>query len=177
MSKLKPPVNNNDHIYGKKYATIELVEFGDFQCPYCAKAYKEVIKILKELGENIKFVFRNFPLEEIHKMAKKAAIAAEAAGVQNKFWEMHNAIYENQKKLFDSDVLGYAEEIGLDLESFKNELKNPAHEEKIEADFESGVRSGVNGTPTFFINGDIYEGSTESGCLMQYLKKMVEAKV
>ena len=130
-----------------------MVEYGDFECPYCGRAHPLVKRLLKERGKEVNFVFRNFPLQEIHPHAYMSATAAEAAGKQGKFWEMHDLIFENQKKLDANYLLTLAEDMGLDLAQFAKDWKSEAIVNKIENDFESGIRSGVNGTPTFFLNG------------------------
>ena len=157
-SRLKYPVNANDHIKGNKEATLELVEYGDFQCSHCGEAYKIVKKIQKKMGDDLKFVFRNFPLAESHPYAYPAAQAAEAAAIQNKYWQMHDLLYEHQQQLEDTNLLGYAKTIGLDIAKFKTDYQSASTLAKIEQDFESGVISGVNGTPSFFINGMKYQG-------------------
>lgn len=170
---LKPPVSNKDNIYGSTNAVIELVEYGDYQCPYCGQAYP-IVKIIQErFGDDLKFVFRNFPLSEIHPQAKMAAIASEAAGKQGKFWEMHDTIFENQKRLHQSALIEYAKLIGLNHEKFATDLENYELIEKVEADFESGIRSGVNATPTFFINGEKYNGSWKEDILEEYIKAKI----
>ena len=153
MSKLKLPVNSADHHEGNINAGIILVEYGDYQCPYCGRAYPLIKRLLKERGNDIHFVFRNFPLSEIHVHALAAAIAAEAAGKQDKFWEMHDRIFENQDLLADDFLLSSAQSLGLDMKQFKMDSKSEELQKKIESDFDSGVRSGVNGTPSFFLNG------------------------
>ena len=165
MSKLKLAVNANDHHLGNVNATITLVEYGDFQCPHCRLAHPLIKRLLKERNNDLHFVFRNFPLNEVHPQAYTAAVTAEAAGKQDKFWEMHDLIYENQDKLNTKFLMSLAENIGLDMKQFAKDFKNEELQNKIEADFESGVRSGVNGTPTFFINGTkllTYDESYES---------------
>jgi protein-disulfide isomerase len=158
MSTLKPAVNNDDHIEGSLSAPVEIVEFGDYQCPYCGQAYP-IIKDIQVLYEGqIKFIFRNFPLTEIHQHAFLAAQSAEAAALQGKFWEMHDAIYENQARLSEDLFLELATELGLDLEKFKKDVASAEVKEKVEGDFESGVRSGVNGTPSFYVNGQKFDG-------------------
>lgn len=154
MSKLKVPVNQHDHIQGNKDAPIEVVEYGDFECPYCGEAYPDIKLLKQKMGNDLKFVFRHFPLTEAHAHAQKAALAAEAAGAQGKFWEMHDKLFENQRQLADDDLIRYAEEIGLDVERFKNDLEQRRYLDKVEKDFESGVWSGVNSTPSFYINGE-----------------------
>ena len=153
MSTLKIPVNASDHHEGNEGASIVVVEYGDFQCPYCRRAHPLVKRLLKERGDDINFVFRNFPLREIHPYAYVAAITAEAAANQNKYWEMHDLIFVNQEKLNTNYLLSLAEGIGLDMERFAKDSKSETLSHKIEIDFEGGIRSGVNGTPTFFING------------------------
>lgn len=153
MSKLKLAVNESDHHLGNVNATITLVEYGDFECPHCGHAHPLIKRLLKERNNDLHFVFRNFPLQEVHPHAYTAAITAEAAGKQDRFWEMHDLIFENQDKLNTKYLLSLAENIGLDMKQFANDAKSNVLQSKIETDFESGVRSGVNGTPTFFING------------------------
>lgn len=172
MSKLRPPVNAEDQVQGSNSATIELVEYGDYQCPHCGAAYPIIKRIQKKMGHKLKFVFRNFPLQEIHPQALGAALAAEAAGAQNKFWQMHDIIFENQQNLEREDLIQYAETIGLDVPTFKSDIKEQAFLEKVETDFESGIRSGVNGTPSFFIDGDKYNGSWDEKSLLEYLESL-----
>src|SRR5258705_3367623 len=153
MSTLKLAVNANDHHLGNVDATITLVEYGDFQCTYCKHAHPLIKRLLKERSNDLHVVFRNFPLQEIHPHAYTAAITAEAAGKQDKFWEMHDLIFENQDKLNTKFLLSLGEDIDLDMKQFAKDSKSNSLQNKIETDFESGIRSGVNGTPTFFING------------------------
>jgi protein-disulfide isomerase len=173
MKQLIPAVNSNDHFWGNPFARIELVEYGDYECPYCGRAYPIVKSIQQRLGDDIKFVFRNFPLRKIHQNAFSAAVATEAAGLQNRFWEMHDIVFENQKVLDDDYILLYAIRIGLNLDRFKNDMEQKLLREKVEKDFESGIRSGVNRTPTFFINGYKYEGEWGGEELYQYLRGQV----
>jgi protein-disulfide isomerase len=172
MSKLKPAVGPTDHIQGNSSAQIELVEYGDYQCPHCGRAYPIIKSIQSELGDALKFVFRNFPLQEIHPNALNAAVAAEAAGAQEKYWEMHDIIFENQSHLDDASLVKFADKLGVDVEKFEEDFEKPEFLEKVESDFESGVRSGVNGTPSFFINGQKYEGSWEKTALLQHLRSL-----
>ena len=153
MSTLKLAVNSRDHQQGNLNAAITLVEYGDFECPHCRRAHPLVKRLLKEKSKELHFVFRNFPLSEIHPHAYSSAIAAEAAGKQDKFWEMHDLIFGNQDKLNTNFLLSLAEGLGLDLAQFAKDSKSDEVQSKIEMDFESGIRSGVNGTPTFFLNG------------------------
>ena len=174
MAQLHPAVSNNDHIQGSADAAIELVEYGDYQCPYCAQAYSIIKSLQRSFGKNLKFVFRNFPLTEMHPYAMNAALAAEAAALQNKFWEMHDYIYEHQQRLDDKSLLGYAEKLGLDLKRFKNDIKLDTLTNKVEQDFESGARSGVNGTPSFYVNGKKYNGDWELDAFEEFLRSMLQ---
>lgn len=170
MSHLNPAVNKKDHIQGEDSALLELVEYGDYQCPYCGHAYPIIRNIQQRLGAGLKFVFRNFPLSEMHMDAFNAALATEAAALQDKFWEMHDIIFENQAALGMDDLFLYAKMIDLDPAQFKEDMQKAMIATKVEQDFESGVRSGVNGTPSFFINGKKYNGDWEEDRLLQFLK-------
>jgi len=171
--QLKPVVSSNDHIQGNASAALELVEYGDYQCPFCGAAYPIIKNIQRKLGNDLKFVFRNFPLAEMHPNAFMAAVAAEAAALQNKFWKMHDIIYENQQALTWDDLFAYAKAIGLDLDRFKKDISKQEVVDKVENDFESGVRSGVNGTPSFYINGKKYNGDYEEKIFTRYLKSLL----
>ena len=173
MTQLNPPVNSKDHIQGKNTASLELVEYGDYQCPHCGHAYPIIKNIQQSLGVDLKFVFRNFPLSESHPDAFNAAVAAEAAELQQKFWDMHDIIFENQQELSVESLFLYAKTIGLDLNRFKNDIQKNMLAAKVEKDFESGVRSGVNGTPSFFINGKKYNGDWEEDAFSEYLKGLL----
>jgi protein-disulfide isomerase len=173
VTQLKPPVNSKDHIQGKNTAPLELVEYGDYQCPHCGRAYPIIKNLQRSLGDDLKFVFRNFPLSEIHPDAFTAAVAAEAAGLQDKYWEMHDIIFENQQALDLESLFLYAKAIGLDVKRFKNDIQKNELADKVEQDFESGIRSGVNGTPSFFINGRKYNGDWEEDVFDQYLKSQL----
>jgi protein-disulfide isomerase len=165
MTKLRIPVNANDHILGDSTAPVTLVEYGDYQCPSCGFAYPLIKRLMKQFYGELRFVFRNFPLQEAHPFAMMAALAAEAAALQNKFWEMHNIIFENQGDIDDNSLLHYADILNLNLAKFTHDWQSQSLILKIEKDIENGVRSGVNGTPTFFINEirlDNYYDSYES---------------
>lgn len=162
---LKPPVSSKDQSTGNTESSVILVEYGDYQCPHCGHAHPLVKRLLKEKGADFHFVFRNFPLQQAHPAAFMAALAAEAAGKQGKFWPMHDMIFENQRMLSGFDaLLDFAEALKLHKHQFAEDVKSDAVVKKVESDFESGIRSGVNGTPTFFINGVIapYDGSYAS---------------
>ena len=172
---LRPPVSDRDHIQGSKDALIELVEYGDYQCPYCGQAYPIIKALQKKFNAELKFVFRNFPLSSIHSHAKLAAIAAEAADRQGRFWQMHDLLFENQSNLHPSALLEYAKAIDIDLDLFEQDLGNRNIAVKVEADFESGVRSGVNGTPGFFINGVKYNGEWQEPFFSAYIKDRIDS--
>lgn len=154
-----PVSDSRDHIQGPRTAPVTLVEYGDYECGYCHEAYFILQKLMTQVGEQVRLVFRNFPLQEMHPHAEHAAEAAEAAAAQGRFWEMHDILYERQNALEDDDLIAYADALRLDLDRFGLELSQSAHRLRIREDFLSGVRSGVNGTPTFFINGKRHDGA------------------
>ena len=156
---LTPPVGERDHAAGPNDAPVTLVEYGDYECPYCGMAHPIVQKLQNALGKQLRFVFRNFPLNEAHPHARLAAQAAEAAGAQGKFWEMHDMLFTHQDALDRDDILGYAKSIGVDAARLARELDSGIYEKHVREDFRNGVKSGVNGTPSFFINGERYDGS------------------
>jgi len=168
---LQPPLSNKDHVQGRADAIIELVEYGDYQCPYCGQAYLIVKSIQQKFREDLKFVFRNFPLSRIHRHAQLAAVASEAADLQGKYWEMHDMLFGNQDELHRSALTAYAKTINLDVERFDRDLDNSLLFDKVQADLESGLSSGVNKTPGFFINGIIYNGNWEESSLSFYIKR------
>jgi protein-disulfide isomerase len=156
---LTPPVTEADHTAGADDAPVTLVEYGDYECPYCGMAHPVVKRAQRELKNRLRFVFRNFPLAEAHPHARVAAQAAEAAAAQGKFWEMHDMVFEHQAALEVEDLVSYAKALGLDTQRFALDLAEGTHAKRVRDDFRSGVKSGVNGTPTFFINGARYDGS------------------
>ena len=158
-ARLSPPVSGRDHVAGDANAPVTLVEYGDYECPHCGHAYPIVKSIQHRLGKKLRFVFRNFPLAESHPHARHAAEAAEAAAAQGKFWEMHDAIYENQVQLEDEDLVATARQLRLDADAIARALDEGTYTARVREDFRSGIRSGVNGTPTFFINGERYDGA------------------
>jgi protein-disulfide isomerase len=158
-AQLKVPVSAQDHSQGEPDAPVTLVEYGDYQCPHCARAYPILKLVQRRLGRTMNLVFRNFPLTEIHPYAEPAAEAAEAADTQGSFWEMHDTIYEHQAEgLSPRHLERYASAIGLDAAALMRDMEAHVHLPRIRGDFMGGVRSGVNGTPTFFINGVRYDG-------------------
>jgi protein-disulfide isomerase len=176
MNTLTVPVNAGDHVQGSQDAQVTLVEYGDYECPYCGEAYPIVKRLEKKMGRDLRFVFRNFPLTESHPRALAAAQAAEAAGLQGRLWEMHDLLYENQDTLEDKDLIAFARKLKLDVERFTRDFSSNEVRTKIQEDFSAGVRSGVNGTPTFFINGVRHDGSFEYEDLMAALQEQLEPK-
>ena len=166
MSVLTPAVSADDHRAGPDDAPVTLVEYGDYECPYCGAAHPVVQEVRRILGANLRFVFRNFPLTQAHPHAERAAEAAEAAGAQGKFWGMHDLLFEHQEALEEPDLLRYAAALSLDEERFARDLSAGAYSDRVRRDFRSGVRSGVNGTPTFFINGVRHDGAGDLPTLL-----------
>jgi protein-disulfide isomerase len=158
---LRIPVGDHDYIQGDANARCTLVEYGDYECPHCGHAYPIVKRVQKHFGKRLRFVFRNFPLSEMHPHAESAAETSEFAGVKNKFWEMHDLLFENQQELGGALYLKLATELGLQPEALRESLEKRAFAAKVKSDFTGGVRSGVNGTPTFFINGERHDASFE----------------
>jgi protein-disulfide isomerase len=171
-TRLTPPVSDRDHIKGPPNAPITLVEYGDFECPYCGQAFYVVKQIQQRLGDQMRYVFRNFPLVQVHPHALQAAEAAEAAGAQGKYWRMFDLLFEHQDALDKPHLVKYASRIDLDVKRFEHDLEHHTFVPRIEEDVESGERSGVEGTPTFFINGVKYNGSFE----LPYLLAAIEAR-
>ncbi len=158
-ANLDPPVDpTRDHVRGADGARVSLVEYGDFECPYCGAAYAVLKQLERRLGGRLRLVFRHFPLTHVHPHAPAAAEAAEAAGEQGRFWEMHDRLFEHQRQLEHADLLRYAQEIGLDAERVAAALERRSGRERVEADVASGVRSGVEGTPALYIDGVRYDG-------------------
>ena len=170
-TQLTLPVGDRDHIQGPADAPVTLVEYGDYECPHCGRAYPIVKQVQQRMGRRLRFVFRNFPLRESHPHAQHAAEAAEAAGAQGKFWEMHDRLFERQFALDDDNLIEYAGDLGLDVERFRRELAQRAYEPRLREDFRSGVTSGVNGTPTFFINGARHDDAWDLQPLLAVLER------
>lgn len=156
-AQLAVPVSERDHSLSPANAPVTLVEYGDFECPHCARAHPIVQGIRRLMGEQLRFVYRHFPLAEAHPHAQAAAEAAEAAGAQGKFWEMHDLLFRLQHALEPDDLVAYAARVGADSERVARELLAGIWTKKVRDDFRGGIRSGVNGTPTFFVNGSRYD--------------------
>ena len=168
------PVTERDHALGPPDAPVTLVEYGDYECPYCGKAHPVVKQIREQMGDRLRLVFRNFPLNTIHEHAGVAAQAAEAAGAQGKFWEMHDELFQHQAELDPMDLRHHALRIGLEIYQFNSDLASERFAARVREDFRGGVRSGVNGTPTFFINEIRYNGPPELEPLLAALRRAEE---
>jgi formate-nitrite transporter family protein len=167
---LTPPLSAEDHVDGPDRAELELVMYGDFQCPYCTAAFPIVQRVRDQLGPRLIFGFRHFPLREIHPDAERAAEASEAAAAQGAFWQMHDRMYESRGALGREDLVGYAAELGLDSDRVASELDSGVHEPRVQRDWDSGLASGVMGTPTFFVGGRLHRGSFDAASLTAALE-------
>ena len=173
-NRLVEPVSQQDHVLGPADAPVTLVEYGDFECPSCGQAYPIVKQVRRLMGDQLRFCFREFPLNQIHPYAEQAAEAAEAAGAQGKFWPMHDMLFEHQQALTIPDLERYAAELGLDQQRFSRDLREHTFAGKVAHDKETGLESGVQGTPTFYINGYQYEGSYDPQTLLAVLRQAAE---
>ena len=170
------PVNERDYSIGPNNAPLTLVEYGDYECPYCRMVYHNVQALQERLDDQMHYVFRHLPLTSAHPNAQRAAEAAEAAGEQGKFWEMHRALFEN-RELDEAHIRQYAEEIGLDMAQFDRDMAERRHQDKVEEDLRSGIESGANGTPTFFVNGERYDGAWDVDALLERVEEPLGVKV
>jgi protein-disulfide isomerase len=173
VPKLASPVTPADHVLGGESARVTLVEYGDFECPYCAEAYPVLQRVRGRLGDGLRFVFRSFPLFEIHPHAHRAAEAAEsvaARGGPAAFWAMHDLLFENQRRLDDASLGGYAGRSGVDPQTVLRDLREGRYRQAVRDSFTSGVESGVNGTPTLFIDGIRYDGPRDEQALVSALE-------
>jgi protein-disulfide isomerase len=171
--KLSIPVGKHDHVQGPENAAVTLVEYGDYQCPYCADAHRTIKSIINAMGPRLRFVFRHMPANEGHPYAQFAAEAAEAAGAQGRFWEMHDAIFEHQSELGTDLVHKLERALKLDLVKFDADLDARRFRSRIKSDFMGGMRNGVAGTPTLFINGDRYDGAVDKSSLLTALTRAI----
>lgn len=165
MSKLTPPLGPDDHVLGPSAVRVALAEYGDYECPFCARAHHQAQKVIRDFGSSMRFAFRHFPITQAHPHALQAAEAAEAAGAQGSFWRMHDMLFENQHALELEHLCGYATALDLDVARFIDDMGSHAYLERVKRDFRSGARSGVNGTPTFFIDGERFDGSWDAETL------------
>ena len=171
LSKLLLPIQPEDHVQGSPEALYTLVEYGDYQCPDCGRLFVTIRDLHAELGESLRLVYRHYPLSGSHPHAQQAAEAAEAAGAQGRFWEMHDRLFANQNALTTKDLDGYAGQLSLDTRRFRDELKNRIYEGRVREDFRRGVENGVYGTPCLFINGIRYDGDLEFDSLRGRIKE------
>ena len=169
-TRLVPPLSDRDHVIGPADAPVTLVEYGDYECPYCGMAHPIVASIIQQMGDTLRFAFRHFPLTRIHPHAEHAAEMAEAAGSRGKFWPMHALLYQNQQALDDEDLQAYAARLGIPPDWAATALRSHTFAERVREDFMTGVRSGVNGTPTFFINGLRHDGAWDEPTLLEALQ-------
>lgn len=172
LSRLLLPIQPDDHVQGAGDARYTLVEYGDYECPYCGQLFVTIHNLRADLGDELLLVFRHYPKSGIHHHAQQAAEAAEAAGAQGRFWEMHDLLFQNQNALATKDLLRYAEQLSLDAERVREELKNRAYEERVREDFRRGVVNGVYGTPGLFVNGVRYDGPIDRESLLARLKEI-----
>ncbi len=170
MATLKTPINKSDHIRGPNTAAITLVEYGDYQCPHCGMAHPIVNQVQAYFRDSLRFVFRHFPLTEVHPIAGIAAESAEFAGAAGLFWEMHDALFENQSILSIPTIFMIADQLRLPEGLLRNALETGQYRSKVRSDFIGGVRSGVNGTPTFFINGARHDGPYDFASLVSAIQ-------
>jgi len=179
VATLSPPVDSaRDHVRGPTNAAVTLVEYGDFQCPYCGEAYTVVHELLERFGAQLRFVFRHMPLPDLHPRAPFAAEAAEAAAAQERFWEMHDRLFEHQLQLDDDELRAHAEAVGVDdAARFDAELRERVYQARVAGDLESGARSGVPSTPRFFVNGLIHLGSASYGELVEAIDAELHTSV
>ena len=159
----------SDHVRGPDDAPVTLVEYGDFECPYCGEAFPELEEVRRRLGSRLRFVYRHFPIVARHPHAEQAAEAAEAAAAQGRFWEMHDRLFRAGRRLEGDDLVRYAEEVGLDVERFTRELDERVHLERVREQARAGAESGVTGTPTFFVDGERYGGFYDAETLSEVL--------
>jgi protein-disulfide isomerase len=176
-ARLRVPITASDHARGPADAPVDLVEYGDYQCPHCGEAFPILERLVETLGAELRFVFRHFPLVTTHPDAINAARAAEAAGRQGRFWDMHALLFTNQDALDPASLAGYARVLGLDMEQWYADMAGDEVTDKVEGDFQGGVRSGANGTPAFFLNGFRYDGDWSYGPLRDAILTAIPARV
>jgi protein-disulfide isomerase len=171
-------IGQNEHVRGPQDAALTLIEYGDFQCPYCARAHAALTDLADELGEEsggIRLVYRHLPLSDLHPLAELAAEAAEAAASQGKFWDMHDMLFEQQRQVMDKqDLVVLAESLDLDVERFGAEVQARQHRPRVQHDLSRGHQDGASGTPTFFINGVRYHGDSDEDSLREALTEALQ---
>jgi len=162
MSELRFPVTEHDHILGPNDAPVTLVEYGDYQCPHCQAAWPQVELVLKHFGSGLRYVYRHFPISTVHPLAQPAAETAEYAGAHGLFWEMHSALFANGHQLSGPTLAALASRLGLDVAELQDALDQGTYAERVKSDLAGGIRSGVNGTPCFFVNGERHDGGYDA---------------
>ncbi|HSB00694.1 MAG TPA: Na+/H+ antiporter NhaA, partial [Anaerolineales bacterium] len=177
IPKLTLSVSERDHVKRSLDAPVMLVEYGDYECPHCQEVYPILYELKERMGNRVAYVYRHFPISRQHPNAQLAAEAAEAAAAQGKFWEMHHRLFTHQNELGFEDLLRHASAIGLDTDLFRRELEDHTYAERVREDFLSGVRSGVNGTPTFYINGTRYDGAWDFESLLEAIEKPLGVQI
>lgn len=177
VPKLTLPVSERDHVKRSLDAPVVLVEYGDYECPHCQEVYPILYELKERLGNRVAYVYRHFPISRQHPNAQLAAEAAEAAAAQGKFWEMHHRLFTHQNELGFDDLVRHAAAIGLDMDLFRRELEEHTYADRVREDFMSGVRSGVNGTPTFYINGIRYDGAWDFESLLEAIEKPLGVQI
>jgi protein-disulfide isomerase len=168
--RLSPPLEDLDHVRGEADAPLQLVMFGDFQCPFCLGAQKSLRRVRERLGERLLFGFRHLPIPERHPLARMAAEASEAAAAQGQFWEYHDALYAAQPKLSRETMLAVGRDLGLDADRIASELDSGVHRDRVARDESSAEASGATGTPTFFVNGGRFYGAYDASSLVEALE-------
>lgn len=168
-------IAEHDHVRGNRDAELVLVEYADFSCPYCARAHKTLDELQRRHGERLALVYRHLPLTDLHPFAQPAAEAAEAAGAQGKFWEMHDALFENQGMLDEDSLPALAASLQLDAARFRSEFEGGRHRQRVQADMQEAHAAGASGTPTFFINGERYQGDSDHASLSAAIEKALGA--
>jgi protein-disulfide isomerase len=167
-------IGPDEHVRGPQDAALTLIEYGDFQCPYCARAHTALIELADEM-QGIRLVYRHLPLSDLHPLAELAAEAAEAAGSQGKFWDMHDMLFEQQRQVMDKqDLAVLAESLDLDIERFRDEMLERRHRARVRRDRERAHHDGASGTPSFYINGVRYQGDSDRDSLAQALSEALE---
>jgi protein-disulfide isomerase len=168
--RLSPPLEDIDHVRGERGAPLELVMFGDFQCPYCLGAQSVLRRVHQRLGERLLYAFRHLPIPERHPLAPMAAEASEAAAAQGKFWEYHDALFAAQPRLSEETILDVGRDLGLDAERMAAEIDSGVHRPRVERDLDSAARSGATGTPSFYVNGLHFNGAYDARSLADALE-------
>jgi protein-disulfide isomerase len=169
INALLVPVSDDDHVQGPAAASLTLVEYGDYECPDCGRLFGIIRDLQHALGERLRIVYRHYPLSGIHPNAQQAAEAAQAAGAQGQFWEMHDLLFRNQNALQRNHLLAYAQSLALDVDRFRAELKKQVYRERVREDFRRGVENGVYGTPGLFLNEVRHAGAWDRDTLLQKL--------